>query len=221
MPAAKVKHRAAPNAKRGGKASSSGRREAKKAKRTAIQINGLSPENENDGALRSLTTKSNWEKARFCLQKLGKRVVENNYVPGHCFFEAVAQSSSLLNEASAKEGAGIVRALLASAYRDRDITANLRKIMGHEMRIKVPGFSSEIALFEDRAAGVAGSELLRSESYHWHPNWFKARAIMMETIDCSRPTADLWEYNVDVDSHALCMLLSGPLLRIATVLPSF
>ena len=150
-----------------------------------------------------------------------RRIIDNPYVPGHCFFEAMAISAELTKGAGSCLGAVIARGILHQAYRDPNIQRALKNEMGLVNRERAPSFKIEVAQAEDRAAGRPAAELLSqsSELSHWHSAFFEERSFMMDREDCSQSTNNLWKYNIDVDTRAASLALVRSVVSMCSYSP--
>lgn len=113
------------------------------------------------------------------------------YVPGHCFFSSVAFSSPIASGYSHLQGARLIRSRVASVYKNRKFQGLFRTYLSPENGKMWPGHESD----ELVAPGVA----LSTTKDSWHQPFLHDRAIMMETVDVSSSTSDMWKYSCFLD----------------------
>jgi len=157
---------------------------------------------------------------RLLRENFGKQFVDNLYVPGHCWYESISISSTVLCGTGPRLGAFLTRRILSSTYRDRNTRLSLKNELGLVSRLRMPSFSDDSAREQDLCAGItAGTSLtVSSEQSHWHDIFFDERAFMMLSVDCSKPTSSLWEYNIDIDLRAITLALLRPIIMVGTTL---
>jgi hypothetical protein len=135
-----------------------------------------------------------------------RKVVNNQFVAGHCYFEAQALSNSLTNGLGDKKGAALMRSLYSAFYGGPAETLwPLRTWLGESERGKCPQYTLTSALAEDAAERDTARSLKRDrDELHWawgDGGFFSQRSSMMDTVNCDQTTADLWKYNIDLQSN--------------------
>jgi len=135
-----------------------------------------------------------------------RKVVNNPFVAGHCYFEAQALSNSLTNGLGDKKGAALKRSLYSAFYGGPAETLwPLRTWLGESERGKCPQYTLTSALAEDAAERDTARSLKRDrDELHWawgDGGLFSQRSSMMDTVNCDQTTADLWKYNIDLQSN--------------------
>ena len=105
-----------------------------------------------------------------------RSVVENEYVPAHCFFEAAAHSNELTAGMPPKMGAKLVRDIYAVGYKKEPVLQKMELWVQESHEAKDPAY--------DPNAGFVGTE--------WHGPWFEHRSVLMSTTNCAVPSVSPW-----------------------------
>ena len=96
------------------------------------------------------------------LKKQGLVEVDNPFVAGHCYFEAVSLSNQLTNFMTSRQGAPLIRSIFSSAY-NRDVIQKglCRHMDENSHRKRLPSHDDRTARTTDDAERSAGRNISR------------------------------------------------------------
>jgi hypothetical protein len=126
-----------------------------------------------------------------------------DYTSGHCFFEAVSVSYALTCGMSETQGAHLVRALYSFTYGSSTSTLlPLLNCIDGQMRDR----------YHEYLARTERQQQIQTQQWVWGAGGlFSARSQMMRSLDCRKVTADIWEYNIGLDSDVLPLITTRAL----------